>query len=527
MLKLSKRDFLFTLLTGIVGIIAIVCNGVARPILIEDTLVRMNDGLDFTLRLILLCGVLLIAVILTSLKKMLAMRLKRSRIVETENELIHTVQALRNLVDVERNPAEYVSKVIRTGRSVAEGTVTLLLDSVHVLASIVFIGAYYAISSILLFGVTIFAVVIFAFLVMRANVGESARDAMEAKNKLDAFTWSLVLNKETAAYLNHDKLFAAYKSHADNASKATLRMTRRMAPAIVLNQFGPLILTFALLVVGGVLAFNGMIGIPRLLSIVIILPEFLTAVFQISQLMGKREQINGFKKGLRDSIYDLPVEEGNKSVFTKGFKSIKNENEFYKYKKDNTFPKDFRCVRVENITVRHEGKSILDNVSFSFERGKVTVLRGSVGAGKSTLLRIIAFTETAESGDIFIDDVPYKSIGRRNLWENISIVTQEPMDISEIPCVHSEHAMMSSGEVQKAALDRALDKRVPILLLDEPTSAMDDESRLNAYGRIASYAKMNESAVLLITHQDCPIGEGSILINNGESNAMYLHSMNG
>jgi ABC-type multidrug transport system ATPase subunit len=58
------------------------------------------------------------------------------------------------------------------------------------------------------------------------------------------------------------------------------------------------------------------------------------------------------------------------------------------------------CFKIENIAKSYNGKPVLANCSFSFDKKGIYVLRGSNGAGKSTLLRICALLEKPDKGKI-------------------------------------------------------------------------------------------------------------------------------
>lgn len=66
------------------------------------------------------------------------------------------------------------------------------------------------------------------------------------------------------------------------------------------------------------------------------------------------------------------------------------------------------AIQIKNITKSYNDIKALDNVSFSFEFGKIYGFLGRNGAGKSTLINIIANRVFADKGDILIDDITAK-----------------------------------------------------------------------------------------------------------------------
>lgn len=65
-------------------------------------------------------------------------------------------------------------------------------------------------------------------------------------------------------------------------------------------------------------------------------------------------------------------------------------------------------IQIKNITKKYNNLTALDDVSFSFEFGKIYGLLGRNGAGKSTLINIIANRIFADEGMILVDDIPAK-----------------------------------------------------------------------------------------------------------------------
>ncbi|MCM3361378.1 iron ABC transporter ATP-binding protein [Niallia sp. Sow4_A1] len=81
-------------------------------------------------------------------------------------------------------------------------------------------------------------------------------------------------------------------------------------------------------------------------------------------------------------------------------------------------------VEVKNITKQYSGKKVLDNVSLSVEKGKITSFIGPNGAGKSTLLSIISRLIKADSGDVIIDGQHIDKAKSNDLAKKISILKQ-------------------------------------------------------------------------------------------------------
>jgi cobalamin transport system ATP-binding protein len=167
-------------------------------------------------------------------------------------------------------------------------------------------------------------------------------------------------------------------------------------------------------------------------------------------------------------------------------------------------------VDVDRVSVSYDGSRVLDEVTLDVSPGGWVCLIGPNGAGKTTLLRSIAGL-AAFSGRVHVGDRPVAGLGRRDLARLLAYVPQrshvpEGMTITDYlllgrtPYVHylgkegrrdlavvaavmsrlelrdlagRSLGSLSGGELQRAILGRALAQQAPVLLLDEPTRALD------------------------------------------------------
>lgn len=169
-------------------------------------------------------------------------------------------------------------------------------------------------------------------------------------------------------------------------------------------------------------------------------------------------------------------------------------------------------IKLENLKYSFNKKKnpvyVLNDLSMTFESGKIHVILGKSGCGKTTLLKCISGIYDYE-GHIYFDDIPIDNISTQDrkvgyvnqefalyphftLFKSISyplVISNTPTDeirerLNEIadcfgikPILSRKPKQISIGQAQRAALARALIKRPSICLFDEPLSNLDPINR--------------------------------------------------
>lgn len=180
------------------------------------------------------------------------------------------------------------------------------------------------------------------------------------------------------------------------------------------------------------------------------------------------------------------------------------------------------CFSYHNLSGETQA---LTNISFQIDRGEFVAIVGPSGCGKSTLLSLIAGLNRPESGEILLSCNDRKKIGYmlqqdhlfdwRTIMKNILLgpeinktLTREKEDLAikllkdyglyrfkdKKPCE------LSGGMKQRAALIRTMVMEPELLLLDEPFSALDYQTRLAVSGDIGKIIKSSGITAILITH---------------------------
>ena len=175
-------------------------------------------------------------------------------------------------------------------------------------------------------------------------------------------------------------------------------------------------------------------------------------------------------------------------------------------------------LSVSGLSKAYGKLPVLQDFSFRFEPGGSYLLSGRSGIGKTTLLRLLMGLETAESGSIvpepgglsfsaaFQED---RLIGEYTVLENILLIkpvfsTEEireairlvlPEDVSGKPV-----SALSGGMKRRAAVLRAVLAHSDVLILDEPFTGLDPESREKTLGLIRRF--QGERLLILTSHED-------------------------
>ena len=189
-------------------------------------------------------------------------------------------------------------------------------------------------------------------------------------------------------------------------------------------------------------------------------------------------------------------------------------------------------ILVEQLCLQ-AGAFLLEDLSFSVPTGQYAVLMGRTGSGKTTILEAICGLKPVRSGAVRLlgRDVTHLRPADRGvgyvpqdlaLFPHLSVrehlafaldvrgwgaarVNDRVAELSELLGVgrllDRRPQGLSGGEAQRVALGRALAFRPAVLLLDEPLSAVDDETRAEMYTLLRSVQKVTGVTTLHVTHR--------------------------
>jgi ATP-binding cassette subfamily C protein LapB len=275
---------------------------------------------------------------------------------------------------------------------------------------------------------------------------------------------------------------------------------------------------------GGLIACNMLLG---------------SALAPASQIVGLLMQYQGARTALEslEGIMQRPVERPQGTTFI--------------HRRELQGEIEFRNVKFSYPNTK---ESALNGVSFVIKPGERVALMGKVGSGKTTLQKLIMGLYQPSEGAVLLDGIDLRQLDPADVRRNTSYVSQDVTlfygSLRDNICLGLPYAedqavvsaaeiaglkefvnrhpqgfdmqvgergeLLSGGQRQSVGIARAVLHNSPILLLDEPTSAMDFSTEAHLTARLADYAK--GKTVVLITHRTSMLSfvDRIIVIDNGK-----------
>ncbi|MDR3238437.1 MAG: ABC transporter ATP-binding protein [Spirochaetia bacterium] len=205
-------------------------------------------------------------------------------------------------------------------------------------------------------------------------------------------------------------------------------------------------------------------------------------------------------------------------------------------------------LRVKDVSMIYGHRAVLDNVSLSFEEGKIIAITGRSGAGKSTLLGIISGLQKPHKGSVYHKDkdifkwMDFKRARFRNrtmgfvfqffnlfpdmtAYDNIlypvslnrkapSGIKKEIEALAELlgitEALKRNPATLSGGERQRVAIARAVINNPSIILADEPTGNLDEAATKGIIDLLITLKKERGLTTIIATHDETLVKNADI-----------------
>ena len=185
-------------------------------------------------------------------------------------------------------------------------------------------------------------------------------------------------------------------------------------------------------------------------------------------------------------------------------------------------------LALEKVNYAYEkmARKLLENVTIKFEEGKFYAILGGSGAGKSTLLGLLAGLDIPTSGKILCNGKDISEEGlpkhrKRNVslvfqnynlidyltpLENLRLVNHradagvlEKMGLEKEE-INRNVMKLSGGQQQRVAIGRALVSDAPVILADEPTGNLDEDTASDIIDILRTAAHDEKKCVIVVTH---------------------------
>ncbi len=188
-------------------------------------------------------------------------------------------------------------------------------------------------------------------------------------------------------------------------------------------------------------------------------------------------------------------------------------------------------LRAVNLGHSVPGKTLIAAASFAIHKGETLAIFGPSGSGKSSFLRLLNRLDEPTEGAVFLDGLDYRQIPPPELRRRVGMVTQRPFlfpgtvadnlrfgprqrgqeladatiddllrDVRLAGFASRDVANLSGGEAQRVSFARTLANRPEVLLLDEPTAALDEDAKREVEAVIQKITREQGIPCVLVTH---------------------------
>ena len=197
------------------------------------------------------------------------------------------------------------------------------------------------------------------------------------------------------------------------------------------------------------------------------------------------------------------------------------------------------AISVKNLSVAYENNTIIEDLSLSIPKGKISIIIGANGCGKSTFLKTLARINKPKSGEIFINKKDIKKINEKNIAKEVAFLPQGPvcpsgLTVRELVAFgrfphqkligglnsHDKEVIdwaiketglsefadrevenLSGGQRQRAWIAMTLAQETEIIMLDEPTTYLDMSYQLEVLEVLEKLNKEKNITVVIVLHE--------------------------
>jgi osmoprotectant transport system ATP-binding protein len=218
------------------------------------------------------------------------------------------------------------------------------------------------------------------------------------------------------------------------------------------------------------------------------------------------------------------------------------------------------AIRLESISHRFDDQPIFNNLTLHIESKKITAILGKSGSGKSTLLQVINGLIRPYEGSVYLFDQPLNyelihqvrlgigyAVQQVGLFPHLTVIENitlpgimagwgklqkekraaELMSLVNLTSNHKDKYpyQLSGGEQQRVGLCRAILLDPPIMLLDEPFSSLDPDTKQDIHQEVLKLQRAEPRCIVMVTHdpeEAVKLGDVRLKFEKGELRSLQL-----
>ena len=466
------------------------------------------------------------AILLTADYLVKTVRSKLLGVVGVESDLVIADRLFTQVLDIQyrskKGSVGQLANVLKEYEQIREFfTSAALISLIDMPFAIIFVGFIWVLGGVMV--IPVVAGIVFLFLItlyMQPKMKKIAERSLEDAHNKHSVLVETLSGLETVKLLGAGGLLRRrFKTVLGRQAAMAEESKRQSFFSSNLTQEIQQGVQIAVVAVGALAVSTGEFGFGAIIACTILSGKALLPFAQLAQLLSRLNQIVSGYKSLNE-LMKQPVEhESEHSFVTRG-----------RYKGGISFD------RVSFSYPEQPTKALFD-VSFKINPGERVAVVGRVGSGKTTIGKLISKLFLPDDGKVSLDEIDINQLDPAEVRENVGIVSQEPWliagsieqnvllgapnasiedllwacEVSGVSDFANKHPDglkhhvaergegLSGGQRQAISIARALVRKPPIFLFDEPTSSMDARSERTLIARLKD-ASLN-ATIVIITHR--------------------------
>ena len=466
------------------------------------------------------------AILLTADYLVKTVRSKLLGVVGVESDLVIADRLFTQVLDIQyrskKGSVGQLANVLKEYEQIREFfTSAALISLIDMPFAIIFVGFIWVLGGVMV--IPVVAGIVFLFLItlyMQPRMKKIAERSLEDAHNKHSVLVETLSGLETVKLLGAGGLLRRrFKTVLGRQAAMAEESKRQSFFSSNLTQEIQQGVQIAVVAVGALAVSTGEFGFGAIIACTILSGKALLPFAQLAQLLSRLNQIVSGYKSLNE-LMKQPVEhESEHSFVTRG-----------RYKGGISFDQ-------VSFSYPEQPTKALSDVSFEIQPGERVAVVGRVGSGKTTIGKLISKLFLPDGGKVSLDEIDINQLDPAEVRENVGIVSQEPWliagsieqnvllgapnasiedllwacEVSGVSDFANKHPDglkhhvaergegLSGGQRQAISIARALVRKPPIFLFDEPTSSMDARSERALIARLKDASL--KATIVIITHR--------------------------